>query len=180
MQVPLGFASFAGETRWDCALIAAGGVLAFLVGYVGSATLLFGFDALAHGADRTPQRLAGVFGSIACWGYFAAAFMRGKGGPVLDAAVFPIAIATLAPFCFRWLVFGPDWAGLRERLGFFLFRPDLVLDAAALLLPGMVTFLGVLSVWGSQKSAAEITAWQREHLREEFSDAFVKESDLER
>lgn len=175
MEVPLGFAPFADETRRNLAVVAVGGVVAFLFGYVGSAVVFFGFDALAHGADRTPLRVAGAFGSLACWSFYAVAFIRGRGGPVLDTVGFPLATVTLAPFAFRWLVFGPNWMGLRERIGFFLFRPDLILDAASLLVPGLLFFVSVLTVWATLLGKEEIADWQRTHLDEEFYREFVDE-----
>ncbi len=179
MNRPLGLAPFAGESRLDCGLVAAGGVVAFAAGYLATALLIGGLGVLDHGGDRTARRLAGAGGSVLCWSYFALAFTRARGGPVLNAVVYPVATAVLAPFALRWALFGPDWAGLRDRVGFFLFRPDLLLDAAALLVPGALTFLSLLSAWGATLSDDEIDAWQREHLREEFYDAFVEASDLD-
>lgn len=175
MGVPLGFAPFANETRRTVAVVFLGGIAAFLFGYVGSAVVFFGFDALAHGADRTPIRIAGVFGSIACWGFYAIAFIRARGGPVLDAAVFPVVTATITPFAFRWLAFGPNWTGLRERFGFFLFRPDLLLDALTLLAPGTVFFATVMTVWASLLDEREIEEWKRTHLDAAFYEEFAEE-----
>lgn len=174
MDRPLGLAPFDGNGHGDVALVALGGVVAFLTGYAGSAVVFFGLDALAHGADRTPMRIAGAFGSIACWGFYALAFIRGKGGPVLNAAPLPAATATLAPVAFRWLVFGANWAGLRERFGFFLLRLDLFVDAVTLLVPGVAFFVAVLAVWASLLGDGEIEAWQREHLDGEFYREFVE------
>lgn len=175
MSLPLGFAPFAGESRRDCLIVAAGGVAAFLVGYAGAAAVFFGLGALDHGVDRDARRIAGTFGSLACWGFYAAMFTRGKGGPILNAVVYPVGTAVLVPVGFRWLLFGPDWGGLRERLGFFLFRPALFVDAAFLLGPGLVFFASVLTLWASRLGEAEVERWQRTHLREEFYREFVEQ-----
>lgn len=175
MEVPLGLAPFARQSRLEHALVVVAGAVAFAAGYLGGAALVFGTDALAHGGDRTPLRVAGAAGSIACWGVYGLAFVRGKGGPVLNATAYPLATATLAPTALRWTLFGPNPAALRERFGFFLFNPGLFVDAAALVVPGISAFVTVLSVWGATLDEAEIEAWQRRHLRPAFYAAFVEE-----
>ena len=175
MALPLGLAPFARQSRPEHALVVVAGAVAFAAGYLGGAALFFGTDALAHGGDRAPLRVAGAAGSMACWGVYGLAFVRGKGGPVLNAAAYPLATATLAPITLRWALFGPNWAGLRERFGFFLFDPGLFVDAAALVAPGVSAFVAVLSVWGATLDQAEIEAWQCRHLRPDFRAAFLEE-----
>lgn len=175
MNVPLGLTPFAGQSRSEHALVLVGGAIACLVGYVGAAAAFFGLAALGHGEPAGPQRVAGVFASLACWGFYALAFVRGKGGPVTDVLAYPLATVTAVPFAFRWVAFGPAWDALAERFGFFLFRPALFVDAAAHVLPGLVLCAGVLTAWASLLGEEAVAAWQREHLSEPFREAFVEE-----
>lgn len=175
MNVPLGLTPFVGQSRTEHALVLAGGVLACLAGYVGAAAAFFGLAALGHGEPAGPQRVAGVFASLACWGFYALAFVRGKGGPVTDVLAYPVATVTVVPFAFRWTAFGPAWGALADRFGFFLFQPALFVDAAAHLLPGLVLCAGALTAWASLLGEEAVEAWQREHLSEPFRAAFVEE-----
>ena len=175
MNVPLGLAPFAGQSRGEHALVLAGGALACLVGSAGAAAAGCGLAALGHGAPVGPQRIAGVFASLACWGFYALAFVRGKGGPVTDVLAYPLATVTVVPFAFRWAVFGPAWDALADRFGFFLFQPALFVDAAAHVVPGVVLCAGILTAWASLLGEEAVDAWQREHLSEPFREAFVEE-----
>ena len=175
MNVPLGLAPFADQSRTEHALVVAGGAVACLVGYVGAAAAFFGLAALGHGEPAGPQRIAGVFASLACWGFYALAFVRGKGGPVTDVVAYPVATVTAVPFAFRWGVFGPAWDALADRFGFFLFQPALFVDAAAHVVPGLVLCAGVLTAWASLLGEEAVADWRREHLSEPFREAFVDE-----
>ncbi|MFO8114180.1 MAG: hypothetical protein R6U01_02265 [Halorubrum sp.] len=175
MEIPLGLAPFAGQSRAEHAAVLLGGALACLVGYVGAAVLLFGLEALDHGGPAGPRRVASVFASLACWGFYAAAFVRGKGGPVTDVLAYPIATVTLVPFAFRWGVFGPAWDAVRDRIGFLAFRPGLIVDAAALVAPGVAFAAGLLALWASALGEDAVEEWQREHLSEEFRRAFAEQ-----
>jgi len=175
MEVPLGLAPFAGQSRGEHAAVLAGGAVACLIGYVGAAALLFGVGALDHGEPAGPRRVASAFASLACWGFYAAAFVRGKGGPVTDALAYPIATVMLVPFAFRWSVFGPALGAVRDRIGFLVFRPALFLDAAALIVPGVAFGAGLLALWASALGEEAVREWQREHLPEEFRRAFAEE-----
>ena len=175
MEVPLGLAPFAGQSRGEHAAVLLGGALACLVGYVGAAVLLFGLGALDHGEPAGPRRVASVFASLACWGFYAAAFVRGKGGPVTDALAYPVATVALVPFAFRWSVFGPAWGAVRDRIGFLVFQPGLFLDAAALIAPGVAFAAGLLTLWASVLGEDAVEEWQREHLSAEFRRAFVED-----
>ncbi|GAA0526544.1 hypothetical protein SAMN04488066_10287 [Halorubrum aquaticum] len=179
MNLPLGLEPFVDQSPRDHALVLAFGVLACLVGYVGSAALFFGFGALDHGGPAAPRRVASVFASMACWAVYAVAFVRGKGGPVTDVLAYPIATVAAVPFAARWIAFGPAWGALRERLGFFLFRPDLLADAAALVVPGIALCASLLTLWASRLDETEVRAWQRRNLSAEFREAFVDEADFE-
>lgn len=174
MKRPLGLAPFRKQTRAEHVAVVLLAAIACAVAYVGAAILLFGLGALDHGVDRTARRVAGAFASVACWSVFAVAFTRGKGGPVLNAVVYPALTVGLVPLLVRWAVFGPNWAGIRRRFEFVLFRPGLLVDAAALLGPGLLAFASILSVWGALQSDEEIRRWQREHLDPEFYDQFVE------
>ncbi|SMO41973.1 hypothetical protein [Halorubrum cibi] len=179
MNLPLGLGPFADQSPRDHALVLALGALACLVGYVGSAALFFGLGALDHGGSAAPRRVASVFASLACWTVYAVAFVRGRGGPVTDVLAYPIATVGVVPFAARWLAFGPAWGALRDRIGFFLFRPDLLIDAAALVVPGIALCASLLTLWASRLGEAEVRAWQRRHLSAEFREAFVEEADFE-
>lgn len=174
MDRPLGLASFRKQTRAEHLAVVLLAAIACAVAYVVAAVLLFGLGALDHGVDRTARRVAGAVASIACWSVFAVAFTRGKGGPVLNAVVYPAFTVGVVPLLVRWTVFGPNLAGIRRRFEFALFRPGLLVDAAALLGPGLLAFASILSVWGALRNEEEIRRWQREHLDPEFHDRFVE------
>lgn len=175
MEIPLGLTPFAEQSRVEHAAVLLGGALACLAGYVGAAALLFGLGALDHGGPAGARRVAAVFASLACWGFYAAAFVRGKGGPVTDALAYPIATVAVVPFAFRWAAFGPAWDAVRDRVGFLVFRPGLFVDAAALVVPGVAFAAGLLAVWASVLGEAAVEEWQRKHLTAEFRRAFVEE-----
>ncbi|MGZ0746828.1 hypothetical protein [Haloparvum sp. AD34] len=177
MDRPLGLASFRKQTRGEHVAVVLLAGIACAVAYVGAAVLLFGLGALDHGVDRTARRIAGAFASIACWSVFAVAFTRGTGGPVLNAVVYPVFTVGLVPLLVRWAVFGPNLAGIRRRFEFALFRPGLLVDAAALLAPGLLAFASILSIWGALQGDEAIQRWQREHLDPEFYDRFVDVGD---
>lgn len=175
MDLPLGFEPFSGQSRAGHAAVLVGGVIACLIGYVGAAVLLFESGALALEASTGPRRIAGVFASVACWGYYSAAFVRGKGGPVTNAAVSPTVTVAVVPFGYRWVAFGPAWDAIRDRITLVYFRPGLFVDAAALVLPGVAFSAGVLTLWASLLGEDAIREWKREHLSREFRREFVDE-----
>ena len=175
MALPIGLAPFANQSRASHAGVLVGGALAYLLGYVGAAVFVFELSALDHGAPDGPQRVASAGASLACWGFYAAAFVRGKGGPVTDAFVYPVVTVALAPTAFRWVAFGPAWNAFRDRIALFFFRPGLFVDAAALILPGIVFAAGLLTLWASLIDEHAIEAWQREHLSTAFRQEFIDE-----
>lgn len=175
MERPQGLEPFVDQSRTGHVLTVAGGVLACVLGYVGAATLLFGLGSLDHGAPPGPRRAATVVASLVCWGYYTAAFVRGKGGPVADVLVYPTATMAVVPVAVRWLVFGPDWVALRERFGFVIVRPEILVDVVTHLLPGVVLCATLLTLWASRLGEEELSAWQRRHLSAEFRAAFVEE-----
>ncbi|WP_200531858.1 hypothetical protein [Halorubrum sp. LN27] len=175
MALPIGLTPFANQSRTAHAGVLVGGALACLLGYVGAAALLFELGALDHGAPDGPRRVASAVASLACWGFYAAAFARGKGGPVTDALVSPVATVAVVPTAFRWVAFGPAWGVFRDRIARFLFRPGLFVDAAVLILPGVVFAVGLLALWASRLDEAAIEAWQREHLSAAFRREFLEE-----
>ncbi|MFC5279167.1 hypothetical protein ACFPM1_10435 [Halorubrum rubrum] len=179
MTLPLGLEPFVDQSPRDHALVLVVGAFACLVGYVGSAALFFGFDVLGHGGPAGPRRVAAVFASLACWAAYTVAFVRGRGGPVTDVLAYPIATVAVVPVATRWIVFGPAWGALRDRLGFFLFRPDLLVDAAVLVAPGVALCASLLTLWANRLGETEIREWQRRHLSAAFREAFVEETDVE-
>lgn len=158
---------FAGETRRDQALVLLGGALACLVGYVAVALLVAGDPSPAAGTGR---RAASAGASAACWGYYALAFVRGRGGPVLDTFVYPLATVGVV----RTLLRVP---GFEFSLGALSVRAvllDPLLSAAAALLPGIACFTLVLWVWGARLDEDGRQEWIRQHLTEAFRTEFVE------
>jgi len=175
MGLPLGFEPFADQSRTEHVLVLVGGALACLIAYVGAAALLFGVDSLGHGEPAGPRRVAAVFASLACWGYYSVAFAVGRGGPVTNVAAYPLATVLALPLSFRWIVFGPVWGAVRERFAFVFLEPSMFVEAAALVLPGLVFCVGLLALWASRLGEEGIRDWQRTHLSPEFRDEFVDE-----
>ncbi|WP_050033837.1 hypothetical protein [Halorubrum halophilum] len=175
MSLPIGLAPFANQSRAAHAGVLVGGAVACLLAYVGAAALLFELGALDHGTPDGPRRVASAVASMACWGFYAAAFVRGRGGPVTDAFVYPVATVALVPTAFRWVAFEPAWDAFRDRIALFLFRPGLFVDAAALVLPGVALAAVLLSIWATRLDESAIETWQREHLSAEFRREFIEE-----
>lgn len=177
-EVPVGLSSFAGETRRGHALLVLAGVVGFLVGYLGSAMLFFeGLETFAPGAPRRFTLIAGAFGSLGCWGVFAGGFVRGRGGPVLNAIVYPTSIVATVPVAVQWTAFGPDIGSLTGRLGYVLFPLEVLIAAVALIVPGVVFFGSLLALWAATLEEDRRRAWQREQLGREFYEEFVEESE---
>jgi len=172
METPA-LAGFAGESRLGHALVISLGVLAFWAGYFGAAVVFFGgIDALAPGTEVAgARRWSGVVAALACWGWFALAFVLARGGPVLNATLYPILTVGLAPLAGRWLAFGSAPGALRAGLLDFSFSP--LLDALLILLFGGSFFVTLLTLWASTLGEAERAAWERENLPAEFYDEFV-------
>lgn len=174
----MGLSAFAGETRLGHALLVLVGAAGFLAGYLGSAVLFFeGLETFAPGALRVPSLIAGAFGSLGCWGVFAVGFVRGRGGPVLNAVVYPVPIVATLPVAVRWTVFGPEIGGLLGRFGFVLFPVEVLIAAVALIVPGVVFFASLLAVWAATLDEDRRRTWQRERLSPEFYEEFVEESE---
>ncbi|WP_114577037.1 hypothetical protein [Saliphagus sp. LR7] len=173
MERPLGLASFDRQRRSVHALTVAVAVVVFWFGYFGSVAAVYGtVSVLAPEASIAEQRVGGIVGSVFVWTYFALAFVRGYGGPVLDAVVYPFAIVALAPFSGRWLLFGPDISGLFSRfVGWVVVEP--LLTTLLAVVPGIGTFVAVLSIWGAAIGDADRRDWERRHLPAEFYDEFV-------
>lgn len=170
-----GLEPFADQSRMGHALVVLGGVVVCLLAYVGAAALFFGVDVLDHGASVAARGVVAAITSLGVWGYYTAAFIRGKGGPLTDVLIYPIVTMALVPVTFRWLVFGPDWAGLRERFSFAIFRPEFIVELVVHVVPG-VLFCGLLlTLWASMLGEERSSAWQRRHLTPEFRAAFVEE-----
>jgi hypothetical protein len=174
METPA-LAGFAGESRLGHLLVVSLGVLAFWGGYFGAAIAFFGgIEALAPGTEIDgARRWAGAIGAMACWGAYAFAFVLARGGPVLNATLYPLLTAGLAPLAGRWLVFGPAPGELRAGLLDFSFSP--LLDALLILLFGGSFFVTLLTLWASALGEEERTEWERTNLPPEFYDEFVEE-----
>lgn len=175
MERPLGLTSFADQRRLEHALTVVGAVVVFWLAYFGVVGAVYGeLSVLAPATSVEHQRVGGVAGSIAVWTYFGIAFVRGYGGPVLNAVAYPLAIVLLAPFLGRWLLFGPDLAGLADRfVGVFVLEP--LVTAALILLPGLGAFVTVLTAWAAVLDDEDRRAWERRHLPAAFREAFVDE-----
>lgn len=173
MGLPLGLEPFADQSPTEHGLVLVVGTLTCLFAYVGSATLLFGVDSLGHGGPTGPRHVAAVSASLACWGHYSVAFVRGKGGPVADIVAYPLATVLVFPLSFRWIAFGPVWGAVRERVAFIFFEPSMFVEAAALVLPGLGLCVGLLTLWASRLGEEGIRDWQQTHLSREFRDEFV-------
>ncbi|WP_331234583.1 hypothetical protein [Natronorarus salvus] len=173
METPA-LAGFVGQRRLDHALVIGAGVLAFWIGYFGAAVAFFGgIEALAPGTQIDgARRWAGVVGAMACWGAFACAFVLARGGPVLDATLYPILTTGLAPIVGRWLAFGPAPGELRAGVLDLSLSP--LVDALLILLFGGSFFVTLLTLWASALGEEERAAWERENLPAEFYDEFVE------
>ncbi len=161
---------FAGRTRRDQALTVFGGVLACLVGYVGAVALVYGDPSVLAADGRNPRRIAAAGASVACWGYYALAFVRARGGPVLDVLVYPLVTVGVAPTLLRLVAFGVDAAMLFPGLSL----EPLVLAALAVV-PGVGWFCVILAVWSSRLDERERREWERRHLTPAFREQFVDE-----
>lgn len=162
------FDGFAGRSRPDQAVTVAGGAVACLVGYLGVALAVGDLSALADGGGS--RRLAAAGAGVACWGYYGLAFVRARGGPVLDAVLYPLVTVGVVPRLYRWVAFGPDAGGL---LAWSLSLEPLVLTAYAVV-PGLGAFVAVLAVWGARLDEDERRAWERRHLTPAFREAFLE------
>lgn len=179
MSRPPSLAPFVTQTRREHAATVVGAVVLFAIVYFGSALLLYGdLAVLEAGPDAFGPRLfAGSIASACCWAYFAIAFTRGYGGPVLNAFPYPVLVVTATPIAARWLLFGPAIEALRTRL----LLPSLSVFGETLLY-GVVTigvgigaFTVVLFVWSSLlASEDDRREWERTHLDPAFREAFVE------
>ncbi len=168
---------FVGETRRDQVLVVLGGVLACWIGYFGAVALVYGdVSALVAGEETTdPRRVAAIGSGIVCWGYYGLAFVRARGGPVLNATIYPPITLVLAPIPARWLTFGPDPWGLVSGLFSFSFEPLVLL--ALTIGPGLGGFVTILLIWSATIDPDERREWERRHLTAAFYDEFVDVSD---
>lgn len=179
MELPTALEPFADQTPREHAFTVLVGVAACVVGYVGAAVLVFDLSVLDHGGPDVPRWIAACVASLTCWAVYAVAFVRGKGGPVTSALVYPVTTVVTVPVATRWIAFGPAWNAVRERITWVLLDVGLFVDAIMLVLPGLSMFMVVLSVWGSRVGETRIREWQRRHLSAEFRDAFVEETDAD-
>lgn len=102
--------------------------------------------------------------------YFA--FVRGYGGPVLNAVVYPFAIVAFVPFVGRWLLFGPDIPGLFSRfVGLVVVEP--LIATLIAVVPGIGAFVAVLAIWEAAIGDSDRRDWERRHLPAEFYAEFV-------
>jgi len=179
MELPAALEPFVDQTPGEHAFVVLLGMVACAVGYVGTAALVFDPSVLDHGGPDVPRWFASCVASMACWTVYSVAFVRGKGGPVTSAFVYPVATVVVVPVAVRWATFGPVWSAIRDRFSWVIFDVGLIVDGIMLVMPGLSMFMFVLSVWGSRLGEARIRDWQRRHLSAEFRDAFVEQSDIE-
>lgn len=164
------FDGFAGRTRRDQVLTVLGGAVACLVGYLGAVALLNG-DVSTSATGRIPLAVA----SVACWGYYALAFVRARGGPVLDALLYPMLTVGVAPTVVRWLVVGPDPGGIFEQV--LSLSLDPVVTVAFAILPGIGWFGVILALWSSRLDESQRREWEQTHLTPAFRAEFLDESE---
>lgn len=164
---------FAGRTRRDQMLTVLGGMLACLAGYVGAAVFVAG--DLSVLADGSWGRVALAGASVACWGYYALAFVRARGGPVLDALLYPMLTVGIAPTLLRWLVVGPDPGRAVE--GLVSLSLDPIVTVAFAILPGIGWFGVILAIWSSRLDESQRREWERVNLTPAFRGAFVEDRD---
>ena len=173
MNRPLGLDPFVTQSRLAHALTVMGGVVVCLLAYFVAVAAVYGdLSVLALEANVDAQRVGGMAAGVATWTYFAAAFVRGYGGPVLNSLPYPLAIVVLAPFPARWALFGPDVSGLISRfVGLFVFEP--IVTTALVVVPGLGVFVLILTAWASFIGEETRKQWEQRHLTPAFYEAFV-------
>ncbi|MFP9190465.1 hypothetical protein ACLI4Q_02205 [Natrialbaceae archaeon A-CW1-1] len=173
MNRPLGLDPFATQSRLGHALTVGGGIGVCLLTYFGAVAAVYGdLSVLALEANVEAQRVGGMAASVATWTYFALAFVRGYGGPVLNTLPYPLVIVVLAPFPARWALYGPDVSGLISRfVGLFVFEP--IVTTALAVVPGLSFFIVILMAWASLIGEEAREQWERHHLTPSFYEAFV-------
>jgi hypothetical protein len=173
MERPLALASFDEQSRVAHALTVAVAVVVFWLGYFGSVVAVYGdVSVLAAETSIEHQRVGGIAGSVCVWAYFALAFVRGSGGPLLNTLVYPLAIVLFAPFVGRWLLFGPDLSGLADRfVGLFVVEP--LVTTVIVVVPGIGTFATLLALWAAVLDEGDRRKWERRYLSDEFYEEFV-------
>ncbi len=180
MEVPAGLSPFAKQSRAEHIATVVLGVLVFAVAYLVTTIAGFGsIGTLQAGPDAfLPRLTAGTVATVSCFSFFALAFIRGYGGPVLNPVIYPIGIAAIVPTVVRWLLFGPAVDELRRRL---LLPPLSVLLEMGIyvfgtLIAGISAFGVILLLWSSYVLTDEdMNRWEQTHLSEEFRSAFVDE-----
>lgn len=172
MDRPLSLDPFASQTRLQHLATVVGGILVCLLAYFGAVWLVYGdLAVVAVEANVGEQRVGGIAAGVTVWAYFGLAFVRGYGGPVLNTLLYPFLIALVAPHPARWILFGPDVSGLRERfVGLFVVEP--VITAGLIVLPGFGIYTAILIVWAGFLDEEGRNAWAKEHLTPAFYDAF--------
>lgn len=173
MGRPSSLDAFASQTRVQHLATVVGGMLVCLVAYFGAVAAVHGdLSLLANESNVTAQRTGGVVAGVAVWGYFAVAFVRGYGGPVLNTLPYPLFITLLVPFPARWTLFGPDLPGLWSRfVGLFVVEP--LITALLVAVPGLTTYALILGLWASRLDEADRAAWEERHLTGRFRAKYV-------
>ena len=183
MEVPVGLAAFARQSRTAHITTVCLGAMLFAGVYLGTAIVAYGsVSSLQTGPDAfVPRLTAGVAATVCCFSFFALAFIRGYGGPVLNPVIYPIVIAATVPTATRWLLLGPELAEFRRRL---LLPPlsvllELGLYVFGTLIAGISAFGLILLVWSSYLlTEDEITAWEHTHLPDSFRSEFVDQNKM--
>ncbi|WP_255170315.1 hypothetical protein [Natrononativus amylolyticus] len=173
MKIPLGLAAFDHQSRLAHVLTVLGGLLVFWLGYFGAVAVVYG-DPSVLGLESSidEQRVGGAVGAVFVWSYFALAFVRGYGGPVLNAFAYPLVIAAVTPHLARWALFGVDTAAVVSRfVGLFVLEP--LVTTVLVVAPGASAFLLWLSLWAARVGDAERREWERYHLSDAFYEEFV-------
>ncbi len=173
MDRPPALDGFADQRPLEHAATVAVALVVFWAGYFGAVAVGYGdLSVLAGETNISAQRVGGMAGSILVWTYFGLAFVRGSGGPLLNAVVYPLAIVALAPFASRWALFGVDTGAFVSRfVGVFVLEP--LVTFAVAVVPGIGAFVTLLAIWGASIDDDERRAWEDRHLSEPFYEAFV-------
>ncbi|MFU8869449.1 hypothetical protein, partial [Natronococcus sp.] len=132
MERPPALDGFADQHPLEHAATVVAALGVFWIGYFGAVVVGYGdVSILAVETHITAQRVGGMAGSILVWTFFGFAFVRGSGGPLLNAVVYPLAIVAFAPFVGRWALFGIDTGAVVSRfVGLFVLEPFFTLALA--------------------------------------------------
>ena len=174
MDRPLSLEPFADQSRYQHLATVSGGIVVCLVAYFVAVFLVYSdLTILANETAITPQRVGGLVGGLAVWGYYALAFIRGYGSPVLNSTLYPLLTTLVAPFPARWILFGPDLTGLRSRfVGLWVVEP--LITAVIVIMPSVGLYVTILTIWAWLLDDESREQWEQTKLTPAFYEAFVE------